>query len=53
MPTKQEQGDLNMALYGGHGEVPRFVITPTTIPECFWKTIEAFNVAEKYQTPVF
>ncbi|WP_254768772.1 2-oxoacid:acceptor oxidoreductase subunit alpha [Salinilacihabitans rarus] len=53
MPTKQEQGDLNMTLYGGHGEVPRFVVTPTSIAECFWKTIEAFNLAEKYQTPVF
>ncbi|AXR77970.1 2-oxoacid:acceptor oxidoreductase subunit alpha [Natrarchaeobaculum sulfurireducens] len=53
MPTKQEQGDLNMALYGGHGEVPRFVVAPTSITECFWKTIEAFNLAEKYQTPVF
>ncbi|MFC6718171.1 2-oxoacid:acceptor oxidoreductase subunit alpha [Natrialbaceae archaeon GCM10025810] len=53
MPTKQEQGDLNMALYGGHGEVPRFVVAPTSIAECFWKTIEAFNLAEKYQTPVF
>ncbi|ARS88594.1 2-oxoacid:acceptor oxidoreductase subunit alpha [Natrarchaeobaculum aegyptiacum] len=53
MPTKQEQGDLNMALYGGHGEVPRFVVAPTTIDECFWKAIEAFNLAEKYQTPVF
>jgi 2-oxoglutarate ferredoxin oxidoreductase subunit alpha len=53
MPTKQEQGDLNMTLYGGHGEIPRFVVAPTTISECFWKTIEAFNLAEKYQTPVF
>ncbi|NGM69502.1 2-oxoacid:acceptor oxidoreductase subunit alpha [Natronolimnobius sp. AArcel1] len=53
MPTKQEQGDLNMALYAGHGEVPRFVVAPTTITECFWKTIEAFNLAEKYNTPVF
>ncbi|WP_247728913.1 2-oxoacid:acceptor oxidoreductase subunit alpha [Halovivax limisalsi] len=53
MPTKQEQGDLNMVLYGGHGEVPRFVVAPTTVTECFWKTIEAFNLAEKYQTPVF
>ncbi|MCU4974524.1 2-oxoacid:acceptor oxidoreductase subunit alpha [Halobacteria archaeon AArc-m2/3/4] len=53
MPTKQEQGDLNMTLYGGHGEIPRFVITPTTISECFWKTVEAFNYAEKYQTPVY
>ncbi|ESP89283.1 2-oxoacid:acceptor oxidoreductase subunit alpha [Candidatus Halobonum tyrrellensis] len=53
MPTKQEQGDLNMLLYGGHGEVPRFVVAPTTVAECFWKTVEAFNLAEKYQTPVF
>jgi 2-oxoglutarate ferredoxin oxidoreductase subunit alpha len=53
MPTKQEQGDLNMTLYGGHGEIPRFVVAPTNISECFWKTVEAFNLAEKYQTPVF
>jgi 2-oxoglutarate ferredoxin oxidoreductase subunit alpha len=53
MPTKQEQGDLNTLLYGGHGEVPRFVVAPTTVAECFDKTIEAFNLAEKYQTPVY
>jgi len=53
MPTKQEQGDLTAMLYGGHGEVPRFVLAPTTIAECFWKTVEAFNLAEKYQTPVY
>jgi 2-oxoglutarate ferredoxin oxidoreductase subunit alpha len=53
MPTKQEQGDLNMMLYGGHGEIPRLVLGPTTISECFWKTVEAFNLAEKYQTPVY
>jgi len=53
MPTKQEQGDLDMLLYGGHGEVARFVVAPTTIAECFWKTVEAFNLAETYQVPVF
>ncbi|MEF8780041.1 MAG: 2-oxoacid:acceptor oxidoreductase subunit alpha [Haloferacaceae archaeon] len=53
MPTKQEQGDLNAMLYGGHGEVPRFVLAPTTVSECFWKTVEAFNLAEKYQLPVY
>jgi len=53
MPTKQEQGDLNMTLYGGHGEIPRFVLAPTSISECFWKTVEAFNLAEKYQIPVY
>ena len=53
MPTKQEQGDLNQMLYGGHGEIPRFVLAPTNIVECFHKAIEAFNLAEKYQTPVY
>ena len=53
MPTKQEQGDINQMLYGGHGEIPRFVLAPTTIDECFWKTVEAFNLAEKYQLPVY
>ena len=53
MPTKQEQGDLNGMLYGGHGEIPRFVLAPTNIVECFHKAVEAFNLAEKYQTPVY
>ena len=53
MPTKQEQGDLDMLLHGGHGETPRFVVGATTVAECFHKTIEAFNLAEKYQTPVY
>ncbi|MFC7073682.1 2-oxoacid:acceptor oxidoreductase subunit alpha [Halovenus rubra] len=53
MPTKQEQGDLDMVLYGGHGEIDRFAVAPTTVAECFWKTVEAFNLAEKYQIPVF
>jgi 2-oxoglutarate ferredoxin oxidoreductase subunit alpha len=53
MPTKQEQGDLEMLLYGGHGEIDRFVVAPTTVSECFWRTVEAFNLAEKYQIPVF
>ena len=53
MPTKQEQGDLDALLYGGHGEVPRLVVAPTTVAECFHKTIEAFNLAERYQMPVY
>jgi 2-oxoglutarate ferredoxin oxidoreductase subunit alpha len=53
MPTKQEQGDLEAMLYGGHGEVPRFVLAPTTIDDCFRKTVEAFNLAEQYQSPVY
>ena len=53
MPTKHEQGDLYHAVYGGHGEYPKAVLAPTNVEECFYLTIEAFNLAEKYQIPVF
>lgn len=52
MPTRHEQGDLNIACVGGHGEAPRIVIAPTSVEDCFFQTITAFNLAEKYQTPV-
>ncbi|MBI2847061.1 MAG: 2-oxoacid:acceptor oxidoreductase subunit alpha [Chloroflexi bacterium] len=50
MPTKLEQGDLNHALYGGHGDFPRIVIAPGSVEDCFYQIINAFNMAEKYQT---
>jgi 2-oxoglutarate/2-oxoacid ferredoxin oxidoreductase subunit alpha len=52
LPTKQEQSDLNSLIYGTHGEIPKIVISPSTVEECFYDTIEAFNLAEKYQCPV-
>ncbi len=52
LPTKTEQSDLNEMLYGSHGEIPRIVMAPSTIEECFYFTIEAFNLAEKYQCVV-
>ena len=52
LPTKTEQSDLQHALYGGHGESPRVVIAPTSVEDCFWATIDAFNYAERYQVPV-
>ncbi len=52
LPTKQEQSDLNAMIYGTHGEIPKIVLSPSTIEECFYDTIEAFNLAEKYQCPV-
>jgi len=51
-PTWSAQGDLNLALYGGHGEFPRIVLAPGNATEAFELTIEAHNLAEKYQTPV-
>lgn len=52
MPTWTEQGDLQYVLHAGHGEFPRFVLAPGDVEECFWLTVEAFNIAERYQTPV-
>ena len=52
LPTKQEQSDLNALIYGTHGEIPKIVIAPSTVEECFYDTVEAFNMAEKYQCPV-
>lgn len=52
MPTKSEQSDLNLWVYGSHGEFPRVVLSPGTVEECFDFTVKAFNIADKYQCPV-
>ena len=53
LPTRTEQGDLELALYSGHGEFPRIILAPGTIEDAFYLTQEAFNLADKYQVPVF
>lgn len=52
MPTKQEQSDLLALLHGGHGDTLRVVLTPGSVEECFEDAVEAFNLAEQFQTPV-
>ena len=52
MPTRHEQGDLNIAVFGGHGESPRIVLACTSVEDAFHQTINAFNLAETYQMPV-
>ncbi|OQY72855.1 MAG: hypothetical protein B6D47_04375, partial [Rhodocyclaceae bacterium UTPRO2] len=52
MPTKTEQSDLHMAVYGGHGDAPRIVIAPTNVDGCYRCGGKAFELAEVYQTPV-
>jgi 2-oxoglutarate/2-oxoacid ferredoxin oxidoreductase subunit alpha len=52
MPTKIEQSDLLMALYGRHGESPLPVIAPTTAGGCFDAAFEAARIAIRYRTPV-
>jgi len=53
LPTRTEQGDLFFALFSGHGEFPRAIFAPGTIEDAFYLTQRAFNLADKYQIPVF
>jgi 2-oxoglutarate ferredoxin oxidoreductase subunit alpha len=52
LPTRTEQGDLEVALYSGHGEFPRIILAPSSIENTVKTTAEAFNLADKYQVPV-
>jgi 2-oxoglutarate ferredoxin oxidoreductase subunit alpha len=52
MPTKTEQSDLLMALYGRHGESPLPVVAPSTPGGCFDAAFEAARIAVRYRTPV-
>ena len=50
IPTKSEQSDLNIALYGMHGDAPHIVVAPTSITDCVFTTQWAVYLAESLQT---
>jgi 2-oxoglutarate ferredoxin oxidoreductase subunit alpha len=52
IPTKSEQSDLFQACFSAHGDVVRPVLAPVSVADTFALTVEAFNVAEQFQTPV-
>jgi 2-oxoglutarate ferredoxin oxidoreductase subunit alpha len=52
MPTKTEQADLFLALYGRHGEAPVAVVAAQSPVDCFYAAIEAARIALTYRTPV-
>ncbi len=52
LPTKTEQSDLQAAVFGGPGDSARLVLAPTSVMECYAYTVNSFQLAEKYQTPV-
>jgi 2-oxoglutarate ferredoxin oxidoreductase subunit alpha len=52
IPTWSEQGDLRMVMHAHQGDFPRIVLTPGDAIETFYMTMEAFYLADKYQTPV-
>lgn len=51
MATRTEQADLELALYGGHGEFPRMLFAPGTLEEAFSLTRRAFDLASRFQSP--
>lgn len=53
LPTRTEQGDLNLVLYAGHGDFPRIILAPGNLEEAFYLSRNAFNLTAKYQIPVF
>ncbi|MHB8829243.1 MAG: 2-oxoacid:acceptor oxidoreductase subunit alpha [Syntrophales bacterium] len=53
LPTRTEQGDLNLTLYAGHGIFPRIIFAPGNTRQGFELTARAFDWADKFQTPVF
>jgi 2-oxoglutarate ferredoxin oxidoreductase subunit alpha len=52
LPTRTEQGDLELASYSGHGEFPRIVLAPGDPKECFDLARVAFDLADRFQVPV-
>jgi 2-oxoglutarate/2-oxoacid ferredoxin oxidoreductase subunit alpha len=52
LPTKSEQADLLLAMYGRHGEAPLPIVAARTPGHCFEAAIEACRIALKYRTPV-
>ncbi len=52
MPTKTEQADLLLAMYGRHGESPLPIVSASTPSECFTAALEAARIAVRYRTPV-
>lgn len=52
LPTKTEQGDLNMMLGASQGDFPRVILSPGSVVEAFHSTRKAFELAEDFQTPV-
>ena len=52
IPTKSEQSDLNIALYGLHGDAPHLVLAPSSVSDCLFTTQWAVQLAETLQCPV-
>ncbi|GMQ97627.1 MAG: 2-oxoacid:acceptor oxidoreductase subunit alpha [Acidimicrobiia bacterium] len=52
LPTSPSQGDVMQARWGTHGDHPIIVLAPSSVGEVFDVTVRAFNLAERFRTPV-
>ena len=52
MPTRTQQSDILAAAYASHGDTKHVLLFPATPAECFSMTVEAFDLAERLQTPI-
>ncbi|MGY5874506.1 MAG: 2-oxoacid:acceptor oxidoreductase subunit alpha [Candidatus Thorarchaeota archaeon] len=52
-PTRGQQGDVMQPKWGSHGDYEIIALTPASVQEMFDQTVQAFNLSEKYRTPVF
>lgn len=53
MPTRTQQSDIMAAAYASHGDTRHVVLFPANPEECFYLAVQAFDLAERLQTPVF
>ncbi|HEX3397114.1 MAG TPA: 2-oxoacid:acceptor oxidoreductase subunit alpha [Steroidobacteraceae bacterium] len=53
MPTRTQQGDVMLCAYASHGDTRHLLLFPANPEECFYMAVQAFDVAERLQTPVF
>jgi 2-oxoglutarate ferredoxin oxidoreductase subunit alpha len=53
LPTRTSQGDLIQAAFLSHGDTKHIMILPASVEECYTMAQEAFEIAERFQTPVF
>ena len=53
MPTRTQQGDLMAVAYASHGDTKHIALYPSNPAECFYMARDAFDLAERFQTPVF
>ncbi|MEO8213980.1 MAG: 2-oxoacid:acceptor oxidoreductase subunit alpha [Myxococcales bacterium] len=53
MPTRTQQGDLLACAYASHGDTKHILLFPASPDECFTAAVQAFDLAERFQTPVF